>query len=107
MQRRIASGRQLFKTLQEFERRAPLLEICSGAAIRTSVIAGVGPAVLGTLAVGDAVSSSQLRAWVASLLTSSPSTEEPGRFRDVGRTSDDGRDRRACSRCGPCGTDVR
>jgi molybdate transport repressor ModE-like protein len=53
--------RTLDLALQEFERPAPLLELGSGAAIRTSVIAGVGPAVLSTLAIGDAVESGQLR----------------------------------------------
>lgn len=47
--------------LQEFQRPAPLLELGSGASIRTSVIGGVGPAVLSTLAIGDAVKSGQLR----------------------------------------------
>jgi DNA-binding transcriptional LysR family regulator len=53
--------RTLDLALQEFERPPPLLELGSGAAIRTSVIGGVGPAVLSTLAIGDAVESSQLR----------------------------------------------
>ncbi len=47
--------------LQEFERPPPLLELGSGAAIRSSVIGGVGPAVLSTLSIGDAVESGQLR----------------------------------------------
>ncbi len=47
--------------LQEFERPPPLLELGSGAAIRSSVIGGVGPAVLSTLSIGDAVQSGQLR----------------------------------------------
>jgi molybdate transport repressor ModE-like protein len=53
--------RTLDLALQEFDRPAPLLELGSGAAIRTSVIGGVGPAVLSTLAIGDAVESGQLR----------------------------------------------
>jgi DNA-binding transcriptional LysR family regulator len=53
--------RTLDVALQEFERPAPLLELGSGAAIRTSVIGGVGPAVLSTLAISDAVDSGQLR----------------------------------------------
>jgi molybdate transport repressor ModE-like protein len=47
--------------LQEFERPAPLLELGSGAAIRTSVLSGVGPAVLSTLAITDDVESGALR----------------------------------------------
>jgi len=47
--------------LEEFDRPAPLLELGSGAAIRTSVLAGVGPAVLSTLAIGDDVESGELR----------------------------------------------
>jgi DNA-binding transcriptional LysR family regulator len=53
--------RTLDLALQEFDRPAQLLELGSGAAIRTSVISGVGPAVLSTLAIGDAVESGQLR----------------------------------------------
>jgi DNA-binding transcriptional LysR family regulator len=53
--------RTLDLALQEFDRPAPLLELGSGAAIRTSVIGGLGPAVLSTLAIGDAVASGQLR----------------------------------------------
>jgi DNA-binding transcriptional LysR family regulator len=47
--------------LQEFERAAPLLELGSGAAIRTSVLGGVGPAVLSTLAIADEIESGELR----------------------------------------------
>ncbi len=47
--------------LQEFERPAPLLELASGAAIRTSVLGGVGPAVLSTLAIADDVEAGDLR----------------------------------------------
>ena len=47
--------------LQEFERPAPLLELASGAAIRTSVLGGVGPAVLSTLAIADDVAAGELR----------------------------------------------
>lgn len=48
--------------LQEFDRPAPLLELGSGAAVRTSVLSGVGPAVISTLAVSDVVNSGELRA---------------------------------------------
>jgi molybdate transport repressor ModE-like protein len=47
--------------LQEFDRPPPLLELGSGAAIRTSVLGGVGPAVLSTLAIADEVESGELR----------------------------------------------
>jgi DNA-binding transcriptional LysR family regulator len=47
--------------LQEFDRPPPLLELGSGAAIRTSVLGGVGPAVLSTLAIADGVESGELR----------------------------------------------
>ena len=47
--------------LQEFDRPAPLLELGSGAAIRTSVISGVGPAVLSTLAIADDIEAGDLR----------------------------------------------
>ncbi|MCJ0904475.1 LysR substrate-binding domain-containing protein [Rhodococcus sp. ARC_M6] len=47
--------------LQEYERAAPLLELGSSAAIRTSVLGGVGPAVLSTLAVNDQVKTGELR----------------------------------------------
>jgi molybdate transport repressor ModE-like protein len=53
--------RTLDLALQEFDRPAPLLELGSGAAIRTSVIRGVGPAVLSTLAIRDDIQSGQLR----------------------------------------------
>jgi molybdate transport repressor ModE-like protein len=47
--------------LREFERPAPLLELGSGAAIRASVLGGVGPAVMSTLAIADDVESGALR----------------------------------------------
>lgn len=47
--------------LQEFPRPAPLLELGSGAAIRTSVLGGVGPAVMSTLAIADDVRAGTLR----------------------------------------------
>ncbi|CAJ0557423.1 unnamed protein product, partial [Mesorhabditis spiculigera] len=47
--------------LHEYERGAPLLELGSSAAIRTSVLGGVGPAVLSTLAVEDQVKQGELR----------------------------------------------
>lgn len=47
--------------LQEFERPAPLLELGSSAAIRTSVLGGVGPAVMSTLAIADDVQAGALR----------------------------------------------
>jgi len=47
--------------LQEFDRPAPLLELGSGAAIRTSALNGVGPAVISTLAVSDVLKSGELR----------------------------------------------
>ncbi|MFF0815720.1 LysR family transcriptional regulator [Rhodococcus sp. NPDC003318] len=47
--------------LQEYERAAPLLELGSGAAVRTTVLGGVGPAVLSTLAVSAQVESGELR----------------------------------------------
>jgi DNA-binding transcriptional LysR family regulator len=47
--------------LAEFDRPAPLLELGSGAAIRTSALNGVGPAVISTLAVTDALKSGELR----------------------------------------------
>jgi DNA-binding transcriptional LysR family regulator len=47
--------------LQEFERPASLLELGSGAAIRTSVLSSVGPAVLSTLAITHDVESGALR----------------------------------------------
>ncbi|MFD4367353.1 LysR family transcriptional regulator [Rhodococcus sp. NPDC058521] len=42
-------------------RPLPLLELGSAAAIRTSVIAGVGPAVMSTLAVSDQVASGEMK----------------------------------------------
>jgi molybdate transport repressor ModE-like protein len=53
--------RTLDLILQEFERPAPLLELGSGAAIRTSVLGGVGPAVLSTLAIAGDVEAGELR----------------------------------------------
>ncbi|MFC4605149.1 LysR family transcriptional regulator [Rhodococcus kronopolitis] len=47
--------------LQEYDRAAPLLELGSAAAIRTSVMSGVGPAVLSTLAVRDQVAAGELK----------------------------------------------
>ena len=47
--------------LQEFDRPAPLLELGSGAAIRTSALGGVGPAVISSLAISDDVNSGSLR----------------------------------------------
>ncbi len=47
--------------LQDYDRAAPLLELGSAAAIRTSVLSGVGPAVLSTLAVAEQVRSGALR----------------------------------------------
>jgi len=47
--------------LHEYDRAAPLLELGSGAAVRTSVLGGVGPAVLSTLAVSNQVASGELR----------------------------------------------
>ncbi|MGW5381059.1 LysR family transcriptional regulator [Nocardia sp. NPDC003963] len=47
--------------LHEYDRAAPLLELGSGAAIRTSVLGGVGPAVLSTLAVSAQVESGELK----------------------------------------------
>lgn len=47
--------------LQEFDRPAPLLELGSGAAIRTSVLSGVGPAVMSTLAISDDVEAGAMR----------------------------------------------
>ena len=47
--------------LHEYDRAAPLLELGSAAAIRTSVLGGVGPAVLSTLAVEAEVTAGKLR----------------------------------------------
>ncbi|GAA4486023.1 LysR family transcriptional regulator [Rhodococcus olei] len=47
--------------LHEYDRAAPLLELGSAAAIRTSVLGGVGPAVLSSLAVSAQVGSGELR----------------------------------------------
>ena len=46
--------------LREFPRAEPLLELGSAAAIRTSVLDGVGPAVMSTLAVADQLNSGEL-----------------------------------------------
>ncbi|MGV9746783.1 LysR family transcriptional regulator [Rhodococcus zopfii] len=53
--------RTLDLALEEYDRPAPLLELGSGAAVRTSVLSGVGPAVLSTLAVADHLTSGELR----------------------------------------------
>src|SRR5690606_3484483 len=45
--------RTLDLALNEYERVAPLLELGSGAAVRTSVLGGMGPAVMSSLAVAD------------------------------------------------------
>lgn len=47
--------------LQDLPRTPPLLELGSAAAIRTSIIAGVGPAVMSTLAVADQVAAGELK----------------------------------------------
>ncbi|MBC2588629.1 LysR family transcriptional regulator [Rhodococcus aetherivorans] len=47
--------------LREFARPSPLLELGSGAAVRTAALGGVGPAVLSTLAVADHLASGELR----------------------------------------------
>lgn len=47
--------------LQEYERAAPLLELGSSATVRTSVLSGMGPAVMSTLAVSDEVRAGTLR----------------------------------------------
>ncbi|MEE2034841.1 LysR family transcriptional regulator [Rhodococcus chondri] len=52
--------RTLDLALQEYDRPVPLLELGSSAAVRTSVLGGVGPAVLSTLAVEDQLASGQL-----------------------------------------------
>lgn len=48
--------------LHQYEPVPPLLELGSSAAIKTSVLGGIGPAVLSTLAVADQVHSGELRA---------------------------------------------
>lgn len=62
--REVGSGtrRTLDLALQEYERPAPLLELGSSAAVRTSVLGGAGPAVLSTLAVAEDLESGKLRA---------------------------------------------
>lgn len=52
--------RTLDLALQEYDRAAPLLELGSGAAVRTSVLGGTGPAVLSTLAVEEYLESGRL-----------------------------------------------
>ncbi|MFW0785422.1 LysR family transcriptional regulator [Gordonia sp. CPCC 206044] len=47
--------------LAEYERAAPLLELGSAAAIRSSVLDGVGPAVMSTLAVADQLRTGELK----------------------------------------------
>ncbi|ALG83420.1 LysR family transcriptional regulator [Gordonia phthalatica] len=47
--------------LGDHQRAVPLLELGSSAAIRTAVAAGVGPAVLSTLAVAEGTRSGELR----------------------------------------------
>ncbi|MCF8569290.1 LysR family transcriptional regulator [Gordonia sp. HY002] len=51
----------LDEALSEYRRAEPLLELGSSAAIRTSVAAGVGPAVLSTLAIADDARSGTVR----------------------------------------------
>lgn len=46
--------------LHEYDRPAPLLQLGSGAAVRTSVLAGVGPAVLSTLATAHWIATGEL-----------------------------------------------
>jgi DNA-binding transcriptional LysR family regulator len=46
--------------LADYDRAEPLLELGSSAAIRTSVLAGVGPSVLSTLSVVDELKSGRL-----------------------------------------------
>ena len=46
--------------LHEYEQPAPLLQLGSSAAVRTSVLAGVGPAVLSTLATAHWIASGEL-----------------------------------------------
>ena len=46
--------------LHEYERPAPILELGSSAAVRTSVLAGVGPAVLSTLATAHWIATGEL-----------------------------------------------
>lgn len=52
----------LDEALKEYQRGEPLLELNSNAAVRVSVSAGVGPAVLSNLAVAPALRSGELRA---------------------------------------------
>ncbi|MFD6882318.1 LysR family transcriptional regulator [Rhodococcus sp. NPDC060084] len=62
--REVGSGtrRTLDLALEEYARPAPLLELGSSAAVRTSVLGGAGPAVLSTLAVAEDLESGKLRA---------------------------------------------
>lgn len=62
--REVGSGtrRTLDLALEEYDRPPPLLELGSSAAVRTSVLGGVGPAVLSTLAVSEYLDSGRLRA---------------------------------------------
>lgn len=46
--------------LAEYDRPAPLLQLGSSAAVRTSVLAGVGPAVLSTLATAHWIATGEL-----------------------------------------------
>ena len=61
--REVGSGTRttLDDALRDLPRAEPLLELASGAAVRTSVLAGVGPAVISTLAVRDQVEAGTLR----------------------------------------------
>ncbi len=47
--------------LSQYPRAAPLLELGSAVAIRASVMAGVGPAVMSTLAVAEQLQTGELR----------------------------------------------
>lgn len=51
----------LDSALNDYNRAAPLLELGSAAAVRTSVLGGVGPAVLSTLAVSGQMESGELK----------------------------------------------
>lgn len=50
----------LDRALHEYDRAAPLLELGSTAAIKASVLNGVGPAVMSTLAVAEQLNSGHL-----------------------------------------------
>ena len=56
-----ADVRGHFDALAAYPRADPLLELGSSAAIRTSVVSGVGPAVLSTLAIADDIRTGGLR----------------------------------------------